>query len=175
MTTSPFATPPRNTVSAMSPSLKPRRTRNTVQLVTLSVVGIILVVASVTAWSLTRAATSVSRGVTLVGVTDFAFRPPIIQAPLGAPMIISVRNDGKLDHDLTILDVPAGSISIANASQARNHTSGVAQPVHVAVGPGRTGTLTFTPTQTGVFQIICSVDGHREAGMTAVLSVKAPS
>ena len=51
---------------------------------------------------------------------------------------------------------------------------GTAPMLHVAVGIGSTGTLQFTPSTPGTYQFICTVAGHKEAGMVGTLIVKAP-
>lgn len=44
--------------------------------------------------------------------------------------------------------------------------------LHIAVKPGGTSTLTFTPTEPGEYEFNCSVTGHKEAGMVGKLIVK---
>jgi uncharacterized cupredoxin-like copper-binding protein len=39
---------------------------------------------------------------------------------------------------------------------------------------GQAGTLEFTPTKPGTYEFICTVPGHKEAGMVGALIVKAP-
>jgi uncharacterized cupredoxin-like copper-binding protein len=44
--------------------------------------------------------------------------------------------------------------------------------LHAATSAGETSVIKFTPTEPGTYQIICSVPGHKEAGMTGELIVK---
>ena len=45
--------------------------------------------------------------------------------------------------------------------------------MHMAVANGASGTSEFTPTTPGTFTFFCTVAGHKEAGMTGTLTVKA--
>jgi uncharacterized cupredoxin-like copper-binding protein len=49
------------------------------------------------------------------------------------------------------------------------------EPVlHVAAEPGATNRLSFTPTKPGTYEFMCTVAGHKEAGMAGTMVVKAP-
>ena len=47
------------------------------------------------------------------------------------------------------------------------------EAVHVPTGPGKTGTLIFTPPMPGEFPVAFPVRGHREAGMVGTLAITA--
>ena len=86
--------------------------------------------------------------------TEFAFEPETIQIPVNEEAVIEFRNLGTVDHDLVIeeFDVATGSMRI-----------------------GSKKTVRFTPTVLGEFELICSIPGHPDAGMTGtVIVVESP-
>ena len=87
--------------------------------------------------------------------TEFAFEPDMIEIPVNEEAVIEFRNLGTIDHDLVIEEfgVATGSMRI-----------------------GSKKTVRFTPTETGEFDLICSIPGHPEAGMTGtVIVVESPT
>ena len=46
--------------------------------------------------------------------------------------------------------------------------------LHVTATAGQTGTLEFTPTSAGTYEIWCTIAGHLDAGMLGTLVVSAP-
>lgn len=82
---------------------------------------------------------------------EFAFNPDSLSVEAGEQAEITFTNQGNLSHNLTI---PAFDVE-TETIQAGNST-----------------TVTFTPDQSGTFEIICSVPGHKQAGMVAELTVE---
>ena len=66
-------------------------------------------------------------------------------------MTVVLENDGALTHDLTVADLG----------------------FQLIVGPGEVTAGSLVAAEPGRFEIRCSIPGHTEAGMTAVL-VGAP-
>ncbi len=89
-------------------------------------------------------------GVVEVASTEFAFDPaPIAVAP-GEEVTIRLTNDGVVEHNIEI-----GGLG-----------------VFVVAQPGETTEVTFTaPEESGVFEYVCNIAGHREAGMVGTLYV----
>lgn len=46
--------------------------------------------------------------------------------------------------------------------------------IHVAAPIGENNTIEFTPSEPGEYEFLCTVSGHKEAGMVGTLIVKAP-
>lgn len=88
--------------------------------------------------------------ITLTG-TEFQWQPNTIQAQAGQKVTVVVKNAGTVAHDFAIpsLQVKMGLVQ-----------------------PGQTGTVTFTAPPAGAVEFICSVPGHKEAGMVGTLVVK---
>ena len=89
-------------------------------------------------------------GTYIIVGTEFAFEPDTIEIPVNEETVIEFRNLGTVDHDLVIEEfgVATGSMRI-----------------------GSKKTVRFTPTETGEFDLICSIPGHPEAGMTGTVTV----
>ncbi len=88
-----------------------------------------------------------------VELTEFAITPNLYSAQTGEPLTFVVMNKGVLDHNVTIIN-PAGK-----------------ELAHVEVKPGQMATFAFQASTPGSLQIICSIDGHHKAGMSAQLTV----
>lgn len=82
-----------------------------------------------------------------VVATEFAFDPLMITAR-GA-VNITLVNQGSLFHDLTI----------------------PALGVRVVARPGEQSTVGLSGVAAGVYEIVCSVPGHADAGMVGTLEV----
>lgn len=73
---------------------------------------------------------------------------------------LTLTNLDQIEHDIEI-KVP--SLPIDNESQHGNGTRN--NVIHLHASPKSTETLTFTPFESGVYEFICTVPGHREIGM----------
>ena len=89
-------------------------------------------------------------GTYIIVGTEFAFEPDTIEVPVNEEAVIEFRNLGTVDHDLVIEEfgVATGSMRI-----------------------GSKKTVRFTPTEVGDYEVICSIPGHPDAGMTGTISV----
>jgi uncharacterized cupredoxin-like copper-binding protein len=88
-----------------------------------------------------------------VVMTEFGYEPEEIRVPAGAAHELLVANEGQLFHDLAVDGTPEGA------------------PVHIGVLPGGRAPYVVPALPAGVYEVYCSVPGHREAGMLARLVV----
>ncbi|MDQ7858646.1 MAG: cupredoxin domain-containing protein [Armatimonadota bacterium] len=90
------------------------------------------------------------RTVIEVALTDFAITPKIIVAPAGR-VRFEVVNRGVIEHDfhIPVLEGPHA------------HAQRLLRP-----GERRTFAYTVRP---GTYEVVCTIPGHREAGMVATL------
>jgi nitrite reductase (NO-forming) len=95
---------------------------------------------------------SLSANVTITS-SEFKFSPSHIQVPLAQKVTFTLDNKGVVEHDVTIQ--AAGFSLLAKAGQVA------------------TGEYTFD--KPGVFDLICSIPGHKEAGMQGTLTVVDPA
>ncbi|WP_346014179.1 plastocyanin/azurin family copper-binding protein [Sporosarcina sp. E16_8] len=79
---------------------------------------------------------------------------------------LTLTNLDQIEHDIEI-KVP--SLPIDNGPQHNHGTE--KNVIHLHASPKSTKTLTFTPTESGVYEFICTVPGHRESGMVGLLIV----
>jgi plastocyanin len=91
-----------------------------------------------------------------VVATDLKFGAPTIQAKVGQPITVVLENKGVIEHDIAFptltADKPGASLkAVAKA--------------------GQTATLDFTPTAKGSYEYICTIPGHKEAGMKGTIHV----
>lgn len=105
-------------------------------------------------------AVSVAVGASLAGTApkvvkvtakEFAFEPREVKIKAGQPVRLVLENRGVIEHDIVLEKLGVKTATIQ---------------------PGKTAELTFTPKAKGRYPIVCSVPGHKEAGMTGVLVVE---
>lgn len=107
--------------------------------------------------------------------TDFQFSPGVVLVPLGQSITITFVNNGQTTHDFAIVAMEATEISgNTSDSSVQGHTEHASEYViHVATTAGGSSTVVFTPQKAGQYEFICTVDGHKEAGMLGTLIVVA--
>ena len=91
-----------------------------------------------------------------VVATDLKFAPPTIQAKVGQPIKIVLENKGAIEHDIAFPTLKADQPGASLKALAK---------------PGQTATLEFTPTAKGSYEYICTIPGHKEAGMKGKINV----
>ncbi len=103
-------------------------------------------------------------------VSTLAFSPDVIEAEVGRPVRLTFRNQSSVLHDWSIMEIPVEGIWATDDGEMEDE--GPAPDLHVIARAGGTGYLEFTPTQAGTYQFICTVPGHKEAGMVGTLVVR---
>ena len=93
---------------------------------------------------------------TKVVATDLKFTPPTLQGKVGQQLKVTFENKGVIEHDLTFPTMKAKEPATALKAVAK---------------PGQTATLEFTPTAAGAYEYICTIPGHKEAGMKGTINV----
>jgi plastocyanin len=86
----------------------------------------------------------------IIKASEFSFVPSAPNVIAGQPLQITLQNTGTVEHDFEI----AGT------------------DIHVHAGPGQTVDQVVTLKQPGTYQAICTLPGHEEAGMVAVVHVR---
>jgi FtsP/CotA-like multicopper oxidase with cupredoxin domain/uncharacterized cupredoxin-like copper-binding protein len=87
-----------------------------------------------------------------VGLSDFKITPAEFSAPTGAPITFTVTNDGQTPHTLAV--------------KAGDQTYETPQ-----IAAGETGTLEVPALAAGTYDMLCTIPGHADLGMTATLTV----
>lgn len=111
--------------------------------------------------------------------TDIAYDVNQFEVPAGQPVKITLRNNGAIEHDFSIMEIPhTGEVM---SEEAKDSMSGhdmsnmdMEPEIHVATPMGESFSVEFTPSTPGTYEFFCTVAGHKEAGMTGTLVVTAP-
>jgi nitrite reductase (NO-forming) len=88
--------------------------------------------------------------------TDLKFTPPTIQAKVGQPVKIVLENKGAIEHDIAFPSIKADQPAASLKAVAK---------------PGQTASHEFTPTAKGSYEYVCTIPGHKEAGMKGKINV----
>jgi plastocyanin len=81
-----------------------------------------------------------------IHLTEFAITPKAITAPADGKL--EIVNDGTTPHDFSVGDLTTGSLD-----------------------PGKSALINVAALGAGEHQVICTVTGHKDSGMTATLTV----
>jgi uncharacterized cupredoxin-like copper-binding protein len=115
------------------------------------------------------AAVDVDRTINVV-MTEFAYEPSEIAVKQGETVKLVLVNEGGVLHDITS-DGFHGDAQVVDGS-SHDHDEPVSH-FHATAEAGLQTELIFTADEVGEFDLFCSVPGHRDLGMTAVLVVTA--
>ncbi len=104
--------------------------------------------------------------------TDIQFDQTQFEVAVNQPVKLTYTNIGQLEHDFSILKIAVTEVS-DEGDHAHSMTGMTETPdLHIAVAAGGVAVLYFTPTAPGAYEFLCTVAGHKEAGMTGKLVVK---
>ena len=99
-----------------------------------------------------------------ISAKEFAFSPKTVTAKAGTDVAITLNNTGAVEHEWTVLK--AGT---KISKEADFNESMVALKVGPAAGgASATGTANL---EAGVYQVVCTIKGHFDAGMAGTLTV----
>lgn len=106
--------------------------------------------------------------------SEFLFAPAEITLRAGVPTRLTFINQGKLEHDVVIEGLASSSPG-PGAAGSHGMELGHAAPkagefVHATAQSGQRASVDFVP-KPGTYEFICSITGHREAGMHGTLRV----
>lgn len=88
--------------------------------------------------------------------TDLKFSHPTITAKVGQPVTVVLENKGMIEHDIAFPTIKADKPAASLKAVAK---------------PGQSATIEFTPTAAGTYEYICTIPGHKEAGMKGIINV----
>ncbi len=105
-----------------------------------------------------------------VKMSDFQFAPSYWKVSAGEEATVVAENHGMVEHEWMLMK--RGYLASAPFDEADQKNI----LWQVRLGHRQKGEYTFTaPTEPGEYQIICSLPGHLELGMTGTLIVEAAS
>jgi uncharacterized cupredoxin-like copper-binding protein len=108
-----------------------------------------------------------------VEAMDFAYNPASITVPVGQPVMLTLNNTGAVEHDFVVDKINVTDVEASDSGPAMHHQMGDAAEydLHFFAGAGNTATLQFTALEPGTYEIYCTIEGHKEAGMIGKLIV----
>lgn len=126
---------------------------------------LVVLTASVSACSADGASAKIN-----VEMTDFAFTPNHFTVPAGKEIVVNAAHHGVTTHEFIIMKAgtDAGD-KFDDADRANVYLSVEVPPDHSQ------GFKFVAPVEPGVYQIVCGIPGHMQAGMVGTLTVVAPN
>jgi uncharacterized cupredoxin-like copper-binding protein len=108
-----------------------------------------------------------------VEMTDFAYNPSSVTIPAGQPVTLTVNNTGNIEHDFVVEKIDVATEVIQDNGSNAHHAHGAEQnfDLHISARPGEASIVQLTVSEPGTYKILCSVEGHEEAGMIGELTV----
>lgn len=107
-----------------------------------------------------------------VEASDFAYDPASITIPAGQPVTLTLMNAGAVEHDFVIDTIQVIDVEASESGPAQHHQMDEADyDLHFFARAGESAVLKFTVLEPGTYEIFCSIEGHREAGMIGKLIV----
>lgn len=127
-----------------------------------------LILVLVLVWIVTACGGSQPTTTLKVNMIDFAYKPDDLVVPAGREITLDIVNNGAVEHNFIII----------NAGRTIGPHFDESDEVNIfwkiELAPGQSTTTTFTaPSEPGEYLILCSTEGHYEAGMTGKLMVVA--
>ena len=108
-----------------------------------------------------------------VEMTDFAYTPSSLTVPAGQPVTLTLNNTGNVEHDFVVETIEVETEVMQDNGSNAHHAHGAEQnyDLHISARPGETSIVRVTIAKPGSYKVICSVEGHKEAGMIGELIV----
>lgn len=107
-------------------------------------------------------------GVLTVGAFEWGFAPEAIVLTQGEEVRIVFENEGDVIHNFRIEELAAEGVE----SESTGSQSADEGELFVGANAADTGTLVFTPQESGTFDFYCTIRGHRSLGMEGTLIVR---
>ncbi|CDQ37977.1 MULTISPECIES: plastocyanin/azurin family copper-binding protein [Virgibacillus] len=96
---------------------------------------------------------------------EYAFRPNRIQVETGETIKLELNNMGESEHILEFIGLEARELP---SSQHHQQISG---QIQIHSNAGEKQGITFIPLVPGTYRYICTIPGHKEAGMEGEIEV----
>src|SRR5688500_14847728 len=107
----------------------------------------------------------------------FRFQPSSYEWKVGQPVRLMLRNPDAVEHDF-VVERFKYSVTSGAAAHQTHPASGSAAPtpspdsLHVHARAFGEASMTFTPLMAGSYTLVCTIPGHKEAGMVGQVVVK---
>jgi uncharacterized cupredoxin-like copper-binding protein len=108
-----------------------------------------------------------------IDMAEMSFTPKDTILRVGQPYVVTVVNKGTEKHEFTAEEF-FPSVAFRKAEDASGEFKGPA-PLEVEVFTGKTIELFLIPTEAGIYELRCEIEGHFEKGMFGTITVVAGS
>jgi uncharacterized cupredoxin-like copper-binding protein len=108
-----------------------------------------------------------------VELGEYFFAPNVITLHVDQPYTLELKNAGAEKHEFTA-DAFYRSIAFRKAQDASGEYKGPL-PSEIEVFAGQQTDLYLIPTQVGEYELVCEIEGHKEAGMVGTIVVVSGS
>jgi len=98
--------------------------------------------------------TAVLSGEVVIRANEWEFQPGSFKLEAGKKVKLVLQNTGRVEHNMM---VAAGGDTL-----------------QLDALPGRSTSADFVPQQPGIYEVACTLPGHREAGMVGKVEVVQP-
>ncbi len=103
-----------------------------------------------------------------VNSSTFSYTPSKIIVKKNQPVILTLKNNDFIEHDIEIKQIQIQSETTHNHSE---HSHGMAD-FHLHAKEKGSNVINFTPLKEGVYKFYCTIPGHAENGMIGELVVQ---
>jgi uncharacterized cupredoxin-like copper-binding protein len=122
-------------------------------------------------WGIAAERREARRSIKITMGDDMRFHPDTIEVKEGDTVRLSIRNTGKLMHELVLGTTPVleehAALMIKFPDMEHD------EPYMAHVPPGKSGEIVWTFNRTGDFRFACLMAGHYQAGMVGQIKVAA--
>ena len=122
-------------------------------------------------WGIAGDARNVQRTIKLVMSDNMRFTPDKIDVKQGETVRISLKNSGKILHEMVI--GTNKELEEHAALMLKFPTMEHDEPYMAHIPPGKTGEIIWTFNKAGEFDFACLIAGHYQAGMVGKILVAA--
>lgn len=102
-----------------------------------------------------------------INANEYNFLPNNVNVKVGETVTLSIENTGKIEHDLEIIGFTPSNVQ----QNSNHHHENTANTIHLHAAPGEEQSISFTPTEPGVYKFVCTIPGHKESGMIGTMEV----
>ncbi|KGR77162.1 cupredoxin domain-containing protein [Ureibacillus manganicus] len=104
----------------------------------------------------------------IIKTADMKYSPSNFILGKNQPVTLILKNEDNIEHDLE-LKIP----NTNKMESGDNHGNQLNQEnmIHLHAGPKEEQLISFTPTESGLYEFVCTIPGHKESGMVGWITV----
>lgn len=100
---------------------------------------------------------------TVEGLDTFQFTPASLSAPAGAPVNLTFKNGGGLEHNFVMVTENTEPLTVTEADALGGINVGT-------LSAGEEKLYTFTAPAAGTYKYVCTIPGHAAGGMVGTFT-----